>query len=145
MKFQYKILKEDNFLILNYCEKTSLNDLFNSINIVANDIDYNSNMSILNDLRDCEIPTDERSICKLTEYIKNNKKIYAKRRTALLTESPNQVVFSTLLVDLKKESLVSISIVSTLKSALMHLKGNTKDYMLINDIIKDLKSKCNNM
>ena len=108
---------------------------------MANDVDFNPNMSILNDLRDCEIITDEKSISQLTEFVKNNKKLYAKRKTAFLTNSPKQVVFSTLLINLKNESLVSIKVVSTIKSALMHLTGNAEDYELINGIINKMKSK----
>lgn len=141
MIFEYRILKEKKLIIQYYGGKSSLNDFYNSITVVANNVDFNPNMSILNDLRDCEIITDEKSISQLTEFVKNNKKLYAKRKTAFLTNSPKQVVFSTLLINLKNESLVSIKVVSTIKSALMHLTGNAEDYELINGIINKMKSK----
>ena len=141
MIFEYRILKEKKLIIQYYGGKSSLNDFYNSITVVANNVDFNPNMSILNDLRDCEIITDEKSISQLTEFVKNNKELYAKRKTAFLTNSPKQVVFSTLLINLKNESLVSIKVVSTIKSALMHLTGNAEDYELINGIINKMKSK----
>lgn len=144
MNIEYKIVKENKLIIHYFSGKVLLNDLFNSIKIVINDVDFDPHMSVLNDLRDCEIITDTKSIYELTEYVKNNKKLYAKRKTAFLTNSPKQVVFSTLLINLKNEPLVSIKIVSTIESALKHLKGNTYDYELVNNIINKLKSKWKN-
>ena len=139
MEFEYKILTDYRLILLHYRGKASLDDLFNTIRVVAKDKDFNPNFSILNDLRDCTLMTDKKSIQKLTDFVKNNSGVYSERKTAMLTDTPGQVVFSTLLVDLKNESRVSIKIVSTLESAIMFLTGETEKINYLSGIIEQLR------
>ncbi len=140
-KVGYRIVRDCNLLIQYYHGEISLNDIYNSADIISNDPDFDNSLNILNDLREAILITDEESIKELIAHIKKSNILYYERKTAFITSTPNQVVFSTLIELLKNESLVNVKTVSTLENALIHLIGNREKFDEISEAISDLKDE----
>lgn len=141
IKFKYKILKELN-LIIRFCSgQPSLDNLFDYIEITANDIDYLPTMLVLNDIRDCSIVFNEEDIIAFIKKTTKSNRLYAKRKIVFVTNTPNQVVFSSLIELFKNETLIEISITSTIEKALIDLNISEINYDLINNTLKEYRLK----
>lgn len=138
-KYRYRILKEKNLIVKYYSGQISIKDLYDFVNLTGEDADYLPTMFVLNDIRDCIIVIENKEIYNFIENIRNSQRLYAKRKIVFLTSTPNQVVFSTMLNLFKKETLIELSIVTTLDRAFRNLMISKFDYDFVNQTLNDLK------
>lgn len=143
-KFAYKILKAKNLVIKYYKGEFSLPELIASANFTGHDIDFKPTMNVVNDLRDSIIIAEETEIEKLINYYKENQKLYAERKVAFITSSPNQVVFGLMLTNFKNEALISINTFSTLSPAIEWVELPISDLEMIENCIDELKIQVKN-
>lgn len=131
----YKIIPELNLIIRRFKGRYSIPEIIQVTEIFSNDKGYLPTMNHLVDIKEAEILANDDDIFELVDYYKASKKVYAKRKTVLLTETPDQVVFGTLLNHYKNEKLVELSVVSTLDPALSILGIPLSNKTIIRNII----------
>ena len=84
-----------------------------------NDKDYNPNFNFIVSIN--EIDTDGKFDYDFSKYIKTvkeNKRIYGIRKSAILTKTPKQVVGGTLYELAARELPMNLKVVSTIEAAL---------------------------
>lgn len=140
-KYNYKILKEQNLVIKYYSGNFSLKDMVDCVESTWKDTDYLPTMFVLNDLRDCVIAIKKSVILDFINKIKKNPRVYAKRQIVFLTNTPNQVVFTSMIDLFKNEKLIELNTVSTIERALKYLMISESDYALIYSTLNELKLK----
>lgn len=138
-KYKYRILKEQKLVIKYYSGNLSLKELYDFVEYTGNDTDYLPTMSVINDLRDCFIAIDNEGILDFIHKIKENQKVYDQRKSVFLTDTPNQVVFSSMIEFFKNEPLIELNIVSTIERALRCLMISKVDDGLIHRTLHELK------
>lgn len=104
----------------------------------TNDENWDFSFSSLSDMRNASFPTDEDEVQKLIDYAKKDTRWVTKRKTAHLTNSPNHVVFQTLLnMNKPTEFGNKFGLFSTLESALKWLQVDLKDQYRINKVLDE--------
>lgn len=139
-KHDFEILKDQNVMIRYFRGEISLQDLFAFAEIIALHPDYDPKMRVINNLIDAEFIFSQQDIVSFVEFVKNHKKIYGSRRIVFLTDTPNQVVFTTMVKMFKEETLIDIGIVSTLEASINFLGLEEDDLPTIEKCIERLKS-----
>ena len=141
MKTRFKILPELNLLLRYYHGNLKLQDVLSSLENTASVKNYKPSFDIINDIRDANLNVAEDEVMELVEFIKSNNRIYAKRNSILLTNTPEQVVFGMMVKMFNDESIVNLSVVSTLKSALYKLGIPEEHNVLIENYFKNMKNE----
>lgn len=135
----YKIIPDLKLTIEYFKGKIYLDDIIDFKNIEIKDKEYNPNHNSVGDFRDAELLLDENQIKEFINYVKINNKNIGVRKSALLTNTPDQVV-TTSLYQLNSEGLpMSFKIFSTLESALKWVGISPNDYHKIEKTIQDMK------
>jgi hypothetical protein len=117
----YIILPDLKLIIESYSDKTTINDALELKEKEINDLYYDSSFNFIILFVNFTIPikTDtESEINKYIDSIKSNKKILGNRKSAILTEKPNQVVLGNFYEMATKELPMNFKIFSTIRSAL---------------------------
>lgn len=103
---------------------------------VFNDKDFNFEFNILSDIRDASIELQTLQQIKTTKVPEEFKSIQKKRKSALFTNSPNQVVFTEMLkMDKSSEFNILIRAFSTLETALLWLGIDEKEEVVIKEVL----------
>ncbi len=136
---RYKIISDLKLTVEYYRGAINLEDIINFKNTEIIDEKYNPNYNSIGDFRDADFFLDEKQIKEFINYIKNNKKNMGVRKTALLTNTPSQVVTSTL-YQLNSDGLpMNLKIFSTLESTLKWIDISKSDYQIIDKAVQDMK------
>jgi len=127
----YKILKEHN-LIVEY--HSGIVDLISFINFkqkIALDPLFSPNLHFFVHLKNVSFNTNSEDIDKYVKFLETNYNVYGNRRVALITNTPNQVVSTTMFKMMQQNTSQSVEIFSTNESALQWLNRNlNKDVIL---------------
>jgi hypothetical protein len=108
--------------------------------IIIEDKNYNQGFRIINDFRNAKIIAGESEVKALIETLRNNRKIFDKRISAILTNTPNQVALTTIYQMNLKDSPINVEIFSTLQAAIKWLGISLDNLKLINDAIMEMKN-----
>ncbi len=136
---QYKIIPDLKLTIEYFKGQVYLDDIIDFKNIEIKDKKYNPNYNSVGDFRDAELLLDENQIKEFINYVKRYNKNMGVRKSALLTNTPSQVVITTL-YQLNSEGLpMSFKIFSTLESAMEWMGISPNDYHKIEKTIQDMK------
>jgi len=136
---RYKIISDLKLTVEYYRGAINLEDIINFKNTEIIDEKYNPNYNSIGDFRDADFFLDEKQIKEFINYIKNNKKNMGVRKTALLTNTPSQVVTSTL-YQLNSDGLpMNLKIFSTLESTLKWIDISKSDYQIIDKAVQNMK------
>jgi len=135
----YKIIPELNLIYRFFKGSFNLSDIIGTKELLKKDKDYLPTLNYLNDVREAKIETTAEDVIKYINYVKSNKSVYDKRKSIFVTDTPNQVVFVTLLNLKKDENLIDLYVVSSLGMALrtLEIPETYKNY--INDLIIENK------
>jgi hypothetical protein len=140
---RYSILPELSLIIEYLSGKVDGDDAINLKKIEKNDPKYNANYNCLVDFRDTEVYMNNEgkiSMSKFIEFFKGEKELLSKRKSALLTSEPQQVVLSSLLKDFSIELPMYFEIFSTLQSSVAYINCLPGDIQVINDELAKLKT-----
>ena len=97
------------------------------------DTGYNNQYDLLGDIRDSVVHFNSNNeFVEFVQYVKDAKVALSKKRIAILTDSPNNVVNSTLIIEFSKELPMSFKIFSTIES-LVEWIGMDKNYVILLD------------
>ncbi|RLD81176.1 MAG: hypothetical protein DRJ10_06480 [Bacteroidetes bacterium] len=136
---RYKIISDLKLTVEYYRGAINLEDIINFKNTEIIDEKYNPNYNSIGDFRDADFFLDEKQIKEFINYIKKNKKNMGVRKTALLTNTPSQVVTSTL-YQLNSDGLpMNLKIFSTLESTLKWIDISKSDYQIIDKAVQNMK------
>ena len=113
----YTILVDKSLILESYNGKFSVNELIEFKKIVGNDKNYNPNFNIIHDFRDAEFQLKIKDITRYVTLISENKKFIGKRKSTMLTKTPNQVITSMGFDILKKDLNIHVNVCSTLETA----------------------------
>jgi len=128
-KFDFKIVPEKKLIIEYLKGDISYDDFIQLKESQFSDKDYDPHFNILDDFRDANFLFNYTKVLDYIKYVKKSKIYYGNKRTALLTNTPNQVVISTFFSIVKEELpfKVDLLICSTLENAQNHLGISNDD------------------
>lgn len=126
LKSNYLILKDFNLLIECHSGNLDLQSYVDFVKRTSLDPLFSKNMNYFIDLSHVVVTASLDDIKKYIDFTEENFKSERKRRVALLTSSPNQMVFATLFKNSNTQKLKEIEVFSTKDIALDWLNGNLK-------------------
>lgn len=138
---QYKILPELKIMVEYFSLETSLKDKIEHRKIVIQDKYFNPNYNFITDFRDTHIDFSVDDVSAYIEFAKNATKMHGDRRSAILTNTPNQTVFSSLYVLELKNEPTHVEIFSTMDSAIKWVGLSSIDIRKIESVINEMKIK----
>jgi hypothetical protein len=144
-KYKYKILSDKRLIIKYFCGSFTKPDIIKWMNETVQDRLFDPSFSVLNDYRDADSSIKTKEIHEFVDFLWEDKISYGKRKSAFLTNTPNQTVFTTLLGQFNHEELIKIKTFSTLIAAVEWLGLQPSDLETIEDILEDLKKYSNSI
>ncbi|NOQ26770.1 MAG: hypothetical protein GQ564_15525 [Bacteroidales bacterium] len=139
-KLDYLIIAEKALIIEFYRGKYYVDELIDFKKKVGNDKEYNPCYNIIQDFREVEFLFKINEVSKYVEFISNNEKYLARRKSTMITETPNQVVTSIGFEILKKELPIQVKVCSTVEVAFAFVKLPGCDWEIVESLIDNLKN-----
>ena len=134
----YKILPNLRLIVESYFGTFNGDDYIELKKSQLRDERFNSLYNNIADIRNSELSISNDDIRKCVEFMKSEKGLAGKRRAAVLTGTPNQVVISTLFASYGIELPMQFEIVSTLGAAMEWAKVASSDYSIVEGILSGL-------
>ncbi|MFB6340295.1 hypothetical protein ACE1ET_01160 [Saccharicrinis sp. FJH62] len=144
---KYKILPEAKLIIEYYSGKIDMDDIIHMQKVLSENSLFDSTFNRALDFRDATLMIDTDDFKRYLEFLKGFPKIFGKRNAAYLTNTPNDVVVTTLfdLIVQQSDVPINIGIYSTLKGILKWFNITDMDSNTLESIINDLKTQPNNV
>lgn len=145
-KLDYIILHNKSLIIEHYKGGFYVDKLIDFKKKVGSDKDYNPNYNIIHDFRELEflfeIEEVSKEVSKYVEVISKNEKYIGNRKSTMITETPNQVIASTLLgfEVLKNELPFQVKVCSTVETAFTFVGLSVTDWEDVDLLIDKLKN-----
>ncbi|HSQ47581.1 MAG TPA: hypothetical protein VLM44_11770 [Lutibacter sp.] len=128
----YIILKEFNLLIECHSGNLDLKSYIDFVKRTTLDPLFSKNMNYFIDLCNVVVTASIDDIKLYNNFTDDNFKSDKKRKVALLTNSPNQMVFSTLFKNSNTQKLKEIEIFSTKESAFHWINSSLNKEEILN-------------
>jgi len=143
LKSKYKILKEGKLLIVAHIGSLNLNSMLDFFESLSSNPTFSHKFDHIVDLNKVTFDLTSKDISKYVEHLENNSKIFGEKKIALITNSPNQVVFSTLFKEAQEQlqPLQSVQIFSTLESAYNFIDKKNITFNQVSQTVKQLKEE----
>lgn len=125
LKSTYKILPNHNLIIEYYSGDIDFVSFMNFKKKLILEPLFTPNLNILIHFKNATFKMTDEEINKYIHFSETDIKVIGKRKIALITETPNQVVVSTLFKMIQRIKSKSVEIFSTKEAALRWL--NIKD------------------
>ncbi|MGV8946413.1 MAG: hypothetical protein ACOH1N_08295 [Lutibacter sp.] len=141
LKSSYKILKEHNLIVEFHSGILNADSIIDFKKRVVLDPLFAPNLNYFVHLKNVTYtPTDrdENDVSIFSKFITTNLEVYGNRRVALITNTPNQVVYATKFKTLQENGNQSIEIFSRYENALKWIGTNIEVEKLI-EVLLDLK------
>lgn len=136
---KYKIIPELNLIIDCWNGKLTFDKILASKLDQVKDKDWNQAYNNISDIRNAVFDLTNEDAKKIIDYTKTDKRWQEKRKTAYLTNNPNQVVFQKLLEINKTQEIPNkIESFYTINAILNWLQINMSEYDKINKIVTKL-------
>lgn len=139
----YIILKQHNLLIESHSGNLDLDSYINFVTKTTLDPLFSKNMNYYIDLSNVVVTASIDDIRKYNEFTEENFKSEIKRKVALVTNSPNQMVFSILFKDSNTQKLKEIEVFSTIIAAIEWINSNLNKNDIL-EILSTLKNSTKN-
>jgi len=134
---RYKILPEFKLVIGKYTGNISEKEIISLKDEIKADKNFDWDFNVLDDFSEAVFNLSEKGLEIIRQWLQESYS--SKRQSALLTNTPDQVVVITLFKDLEKNKLpMSIKIFSALSNALPWIGISSKKEQEIAEIIKEL-------
>jgi hypothetical protein len=144
VKCTYKIFEDKKLLVKRYLGVISKDDLISINNNIINDVNYDPNMDVINDIRDAKFDFTVKDIKNFSSYTKAIGRMNGNRKVAFWTDTPDQTVFTILLDLYKIDKNIKIAAFTTLNAILHWIKISAKDSVMITDWFINVKKSCKN-
>lgn len=139
LRSQYRILKTALLIIECHEGLLTLENMIRFRQEQRLDRDFTPEHDILMDLRNVEISGEPVEVENYVSFYKENKNISGNRRIAVLTDTPNQVFYTTLFEQFSKVLNQKTKIFSTLEASLNWLNVNIPKQQ-IEMILRELRN-----
>jgi len=120
----YKILKEQNLIVEYHSGVLDADSFIAFKKSISLDSFFLPSLHYFVHLKNVIFSTNLEDIAKYTSFLEANSKVFGNRRVALITNTPNQVVFTTMFKMMQQNKFQSVEIFSTNESALEWLNSN---------------------
>jgi len=121
-KLDYRIIQKKSLILEYYRGKYNVDELIDFKIKVGNDPDYNPNFDIIHDFRELVFDLEVEEVAKYVQVLIENKKYVGKRKSTMITQTPNQVTASIGFELLKNDLPVAVKVSSTLDAALVFIQ-----------------------
>jgi hypothetical protein len=132
LKSNYGILKDFNLLIECLSGNLDLKSYIDFVKRTTLDRLFSKNMNYFIDLCNVVVTASIDDIRIYNNFTESNFQCDKKRRVALLTNSPNQMVFATLFKNSNTQKLKEIEVFSTKESALEWINNSLNKNEILN-------------
>ncbi len=139
-KLDYLIIAEKALIIEYYRGKYHVDELIDFKKKVGNDKEYNPCYNIIQDFREVEFLFKIKEVSKYVEFISTNEKYLARRKSTMITETPNQVAASIGFEILKKDLPIEIKVCSTVQVAFAFVDLPGFDWEIVESLIDNFKN-----
>jgi hypothetical protein len=138
---KHQILPEIKVTVEYFSGLINLDDLIKHRNILADDNEFNPVDILIADFRYAHLNLKKMDILAFIDFMRSTKKLLGDRRAAILTNTPNQVVASSIYISNLKDLPMKVNFFSTLNAAIgwVHLPINDMD--LIDETLKKMKNE----
>ncbi|MDF1516918.1 MAG: hypothetical protein P1P79_03135, partial [Lutibacter sp.] len=119
----YKILKEHNLIVEYHSGILDVDSFITFKKRITLDPLFLPSLNYFVHLKKVTFNTKSEDIGKYVKFLESNSKVYGNRRVALITNTPNQMVSTTIFKMMQNKSQ-SVEIFSTNESALEYLNSN---------------------
>lgn len=140
-KSPYKILSNHNLIIEYYSGDIDFVSFMNFKKKLILEPLFTPNLNILIHFKNATFKITDKEINKYIHFSETNLKVIGKRKIALITATPNQVVVSTLFKVIQRIKSKSVEIFSTKESALRWLNIKELSTIEVTHILNDLHNK----
>ncbi len=137
----YSVLPELNLVIECFGGRFTASDLLKLKKLELKDPLYKSSFNFIGDLTLSSVDTTYEDLVDYIKIIKSMEGVVSYRKSAIITATPNHVVYSTLLKTLGKQLPMKFEIVSTQLAAFNYLGIAPCDYSKVEAVLKGLKLK----
>jgi len=120
----YKILKPHNLIVEYHTGVLDADSFIDFKQKIALDSLFSPNLHFLVHLKKVTFSTNLEDIDKYVRFLDANSKVYGNRRVALITNTPNQVVSTTMFKMMQQNKSQSVEVFSTNENALEWLNSN---------------------
>lgn len=141
LKSSYKILKEQNLIVEFHSGNLDLDSLINFKKRITLDPLFVPNLNYFVHLKNVTFTPNNKTeddVFTYSKFILNNFNVYGNRRVALITNTPNQVVYTTIFKTMAENANQSVDIFSRYENAMKWL-GVDLDVEKIIDVLLELK------
>lgn len=138
---RYKILEEENLIIEIHNGQVVKNSLTSFKKKLTEDPAFKKNMKFLVHIKNVEFHTSQDDMHKFAKFMSDKNNPFGKRKIAILTETPEQVVSSTLYQALMPKKENKVEIFTTNIEAFKFLNLDLSKFDFFNSEIQKLKTK----
>ena len=138
-KLAYKILDDKSLIIESYIGGFNVDELIEFKKKVGNDKNYNPNFNVIHDIRKLEFLLDLEEISKYISLISENKKLLGNRKSVFITETPKQVVTTSVFDLMKKKLPIKVKVCSTFETAFNFIDLPKNDWEYLETSINSIK------
>jgi len=135
----YRIIPELNINVEYYSGIINVNDLVEVRQKLNCEKLLNDHFNFFVDLRDAVFDLQTNVVEEFISYVKSDKNLLWKRKTAILSLTPNQTAFSILYMADSGNLPMKIQAFSTMVSALKWVNLSPYDQPLIENVIEEIK------
>lgn len=140
----YRILTKGKIILEYFGGTIDWSDIIDLKEKEMSDLYYKSNYNVIADVRDAlNDLNDEQEIIKFVNFLKSKKTAIGPRKAAYITSTPNQVVNTELLRQLKGDLPINMKYVSTIESAFKWVEIDINYYPQIIKYFDENKIKLN--
>ena len=109
------------------------------------DQNYSPNFNIIDDIRDVIVELNDNSdILEFIEFANSDRTFFGSRKSAVITISPNQVVNTELLIEMKKDLPINFKAFSSTSAAFEWIGIPSNEMQNIDLCFNDLRSQPGN-
>jgi len=141
LKSNYKISKINNLVIVAQLGTLNLSSMMEFIKTLNSDPLFSPKFDQIVDLNETTFDLAFEDIHKYVQHLESNSIIHGLKKIALITNTPNQVVYSTLFKEAQEQlqPLQSVQIFSTLKSAYNFVEKENISFEEVSITLNQLK------
>lgn len=139
LKSTYQILKEQKIVIEYHEGVLDIDSFINFKKKLAKDTLFSNSLNYCIDFKNVTFIISEDDVEKYLIFLTNNPDYLGKRKVALLTNTPNQVVYSTFFKMKRTNSLQMIEVFSTNEAATDWLGIKTLSINEVETVLKKLQ------
>lgn len=139
----YKIIPSCNIIIEQYNGPILMQDIIDIKKEISSHSNYSPNFNVIMDFEYSDLVFNSSKLIDYIEFANGFNKIYGKRKTAFLTNTPNEVVLTTIFGLVKGDLPIDSNTFSTFGAIASWFGLSPLEYEQIETELKRLKNKNN--